>query len=97
VLKGSAAVRLRMNFSLNESFLRIVSAGSTCGSGTSSLSAWLEESFGKFSIYVDYNDLRDLNTGFDSVSSPPCYPVVTVTVLADHVISNDVVVFSPEV
>ncbi|KAF4094544.1 hypothetical protein G5714_024740 [Onychostoma macrolepis] len=42
---------------------------STCGSGTSSLSAWLEQSFGKFSIYVDYEDLRDLNTGFDSFES----------------------------
>ncbi|RXN29931.1 putative threonine-rich GPI-anchored glyco isoform X2 [Labeo rohita] len=42
---------------------------STCGSSTSSLSAWLEESFGKFSIYVDYKDLRDLNTGFDSFES----------------------------
>ncbi|RXN19229.1 hypothetical protein ROHU_007324 [Labeo rohita] len=45
---------------------------STCGSSTSSLSAWLEESFGKFSIYVDYKDLRDLNTGFDSLRSLPC-------------------------
>ncbi|RXN29932.1 putative threonine-rich GPI-anchored glyco isoform X2 [Labeo rohita] len=42
---------------------------SPCGSSTSSLSAWLEESFGKFSIYVDYKDLRDLNTGFDSFES----------------------------
>ncbi|RXN29929.1 putative threonine-rich GPI-anchored glyco isoform X2 [Labeo rohita] len=42
---------------------------STCGSSTSSLSAWLEESFGKFSIYVDYKDLHDLNTGFDSFES----------------------------
>ncbi|XP_058624960.1 uncharacterized protein LOC131536213 [Onychostoma macrolepis] len=41
-------------------------SGSTCGSDTSSLSAWLEESFGKFSIYVDYKDLREINTGFDS-------------------------------
>ncbi|KAF4117970.1 hypothetical protein G5714_000021 [Onychostoma macrolepis] len=43
-------------------------SGSTCGSDTSSLSAWLEESFGKFSIYVDYKDLREINTGFDSVA-----------------------------
>ncbi|XP_016384354.1 uncharacterized protein LOC107721013 [Sinocyclocheilus rhinocerous] len=41
-------------------------SGSPCGSDTSSLSAWLEESFGKFSIYVDYKDLREINTGFDS-------------------------------
>jgi hypothetical protein len=81
----------------NELFLYVIVAGSTCGSDSSSLSAWLEESFGKFSIYVDYNDLREINTGFDSVSRPPCYPVVSVTVLADRVNSNDVVVFSPEV
>ncbi|KAL1246719.1 hypothetical protein QQF64_034350 [Cirrhinus molitorella] len=42
------------------------SSGSTCGSDTSSLGAWLEESFGKFSIYVDYKDLREINAGFDS-------------------------------
>ncbi|KAK2909588.1 hypothetical protein Q8A67_005425 [Cirrhinus molitorella] len=42
---------------------------SSCGSSTSSLSAWLEESFGKFSIYVDYKDLRDLHTGFDGFES----------------------------
>ncbi|XP_042571974.1 uncharacterized protein LOC109071419 [Cyprinus carpio] len=44
-------------------------SGSPCGSDTSSLSAWFEESFGKFSIYVDYNDLREINAGFDSFES----------------------------
>ncbi|XP_039537983.1 uncharacterized protein LOC120486186 [Pimephales promelas] len=38
----------------------------SCGSNTSSLSTWLEQSFGKFSIYVDYEDLRLLNEGFVS-------------------------------
>ncbi|XP_073792219.1 uncharacterized protein [Danio rerio] len=41
-------------------------SGSTCGSDTSSLSVWLEESFGKFSVYVDYQDLRALNEAFGS-------------------------------
>ncbi|XP_043101619.1 uncharacterized protein LOC122349577 [Puntigrus tetrazona] len=41
-------------------------SGSPCGSESSSLSAWLEDSFGKFSVYVDYKDLREINTGFDS-------------------------------
>ncbi|XP_051748191.1 uncharacterized protein LOC127511420 [Ctenopharyngodon idella] len=41
-------------------------SGPSCGSNTSSLSTWLEESFGKFSIYVDYRDLRVLNEGFGS-------------------------------
>ncbi|XP_073792220.1 uncharacterized protein [Danio rerio] len=41
-------------------------SGSTCGSVTSSLSVWLEESFGKFSVYVDYQDLRALNEAFGS-------------------------------
>ncbi|XP_043101609.1 uncharacterized protein LOC122349571 [Puntigrus tetrazona] len=44
---------------------------SSCWSGTAGLGAWLEESFGKFSIYVAYQDLRVLNAGFDSVRSPP--------------------------
>ncbi|KAL0153446.1 hypothetical protein M9458_051250, partial [Cirrhinus mrigala] len=56
-------------------FLCVILAGSTCG-------AWLEESFGKFSIYVDYKDLREINTGFHSVSGPACFPVVPMTVLA---------------
>ncbi|RXN26696.1 putative threonine-rich GPI-anchored glyco isoform X2 [Labeo rohita] len=55
-----------MSASPNERFLCFILAGSTCGSDTSSRSAWLEESFGKFSIYVDYKDLREINTGFDS-------------------------------
>lgn len=80
-----------------ECFLCIIVVGSPCGSDTSSLSAWLEESFGKFSIYVDYKDLREINTGFDSVSRPLCYELVPVTVLSHHVISNYVVVFYPEV
>jgi len=60
-----------MSASPNECFPCIIVAGSPCGSDTSSLSAWLEESFGKFSIYVDYNDLREINAGFGSVSGPP--------------------------
>lgn len=55
---------------LNESFLCVTAAGSSCWSGTGGLGAWLEESFGKFSIYVDYQDLRHLNAGFESVRSP---------------------------
>nr|XP_055048721.1 uncharacterized protein LOC129433983 [Misgurnus anguillicaudatus] len=39
-------------------------AGSTCGSDTSSLSAWLDVNFGKFSVYIAYQDLLLLNANF---------------------------------
>ncbi|KAF4094492.1 hypothetical protein G5714_024625 [Onychostoma macrolepis] len=41
-------------------------SGSTCGSNSSSLSTCLWECFGKFSIYVDYEDLRGLFEDFGS-------------------------------
>lgn len=43
-------------------------SGSTCGSNSGSLSTCLWACFGKFSIYVDYEDLRGLIEGFGSVS-----------------------------
>ncbi|XP_073724446.1 uncharacterized protein [Misgurnus anguillicaudatus] len=39
-------------------------SGSTCGSDTSSLSAWLDVNFGKFSVYIAYQDLLLLNANF---------------------------------
>ncbi|RXN08375.1 putative threonine-rich GPI-anchored glyco isoform X2 [Labeo rohita] len=41
-------------------------SGSTCGSNSGSLSTWLWACFGKFSIYVHYEDLRGLIEGFGS-------------------------------
>ncbi|RXN08378.1 hypothetical protein ROHU_035126 [Labeo rohita] len=41
-------------------------SGSTCGSNSSSLSTCLWQCFGRFSIYVDYEDLRGLFEGFGS-------------------------------
>ena len=72
--RGSVSVKPL--FLLNESFLRIITVGPSCGSNTSSLSIWLEESFGKFSIYVGYEDLRLLNGGFEGVRGPPRYTAV---------------------
>ena len=87
------ALCLSTYVSPNESFLRAVISGSSCGSNTGSLSTWLGQSFGKFSIYVDYEDLRVLNEGFGSVSGPPRYAAVPVSVfLCKHVVSTNVVV-----
>lgn len=69
--RGSVSVKPRSL--LNESFLHIFTVGPSCGSNTSGLSTWLEESFGKFSIYVAYEDLRLLNGGFEGVRGPPRY------------------------
>ncbi|KAL1246815.1 hypothetical protein QQF64_034818 [Cirrhinus molitorella] len=41
-------------------------SGSTCGSNSGSLSTCLWVCFGKFSVYVDYEDLRGLIEGFGS-------------------------------
>ncbi|XP_056605313.1 uncharacterized protein LOC130421458 [Triplophysa dalaica] len=44
-------------------------SASTCGSDTGSLSSWLAVNFGKFSLYVAYEDLRVLNTDFSSIEA----------------------------
>ncbi|KAF4094494.1 hypothetical protein G5714_024627 [Onychostoma macrolepis] len=44
-------------------------SGSTCGSNSGSLSTCLWECFGKFSIYVDYEDPRGLIEGFAAVGA----------------------------
>ncbi|KAK9954015.1 hypothetical protein ABG768_016126 [Culter alburnus] len=41
-------------------------SGSTCSTNSSNLSTYLWACFGKFSIYVDYEDLRGLIEGFGS-------------------------------
>lgn len=56
---------LLMSFFFMSSYL-----GSTCGSNSGSLSTCLWQCFGKFSIYVDYEDLRGLIEGFGSVRGP---------------------------
>ncbi|KAL1246817.1 hypothetical protein QQF64_034820 [Cirrhinus molitorella] len=61
-------------------------SGSTCGSNSGSLSTCLWVCFGKFSVYVDYEDLRGLIEGFGSVSgAPPRCRVAPATVLGRHV------------
>nr|XP_055048161.1 uncharacterized protein LOC129433573 [Misgurnus anguillicaudatus] len=45
----------------------ISGSGSTCGSDTSSLSAWLDVNFGRFSVYVAFQDLLLLNENFFNV------------------------------
>ena len=79
--RHSAALCLSTYVFPNESFLLAVILGSSCGSNTGSLSTWLGQSFGKFSIYVDYEDLRVLNEGFGSVSGPSRYAAAPVNVL----------------
>ncbi|XP_050976411.1 uncharacterized protein LOC127171648 [Labeo rohita] len=65
-------------------------SGSTCGSNSSSLSTCLWQCFGRFSIYVDYEDLRGLFEGFGSVSgAPPRRRVAPATVLGKRVVSHN--------
>lgn len=78
--RNRVSMCLPTSVSPNESFLCAVISDLSCGSNTGSLSTWLEQSFGKFSIYVDYEDLRLLNEGFVSVSGSSRYAAIPVTV-----------------